>query len=327
MPGIGEDALVAAAVDGDRAAFVALAEPRRRELVVHCYRMLGSFSDAVEAADEALSRAWSRRQAYDRRVAFPAWLYRVATHVCFEHLTRSGRRVDARRRARVSLSPAAVPWLQPFPDEMLEDAAFGSRPGRETIELGYIAAIQHLPVKQRAAVILRDVLGWSALESSELLDTGVAALNSALQRARSALHPLTVDQRARSVTRWGGPDEHRLLQRYMDAHERGDIAAAVALVHDGVRCSTPTEATTVEGRDALAAVLHRELGPSAPGIRRMVPTRANRHPAAAHYLRRPGDHVFRPRALEVLRFERHQVVEITTFRAEVFGPFGLPVAI
>src|SRR5688572_61962 len=178
---------VAAAQAGDHAAFAALVERHRRELQVHCYRMLGSFTDAEDMVQEAFLRAWRRRETYAGRSTFRAWLYRIATNVCLDHLERHPRRPGR------DCGVGEVTWLQPFPDRLLDQVAppdaepDAAVVARETIELAFLVAVQHLPPRQRAVLMLRDVLGWSAKETAALLEGSVAAVNSALQRARRSL--------------------------------------------------------------------------------------------------------------------------------------------
>ncbi len=181
------DELVAAAVAGDEPAFAALTERHRRELHVHCYRMLASFDEAEDAVQETFLRAWRSRASFEGDSLFRAWLYRIATNVCLDLRRSSSRRVRELR------SLAEVPWLQPYPDRLLDEVApTDDQPdavvvARETIELAFLAAMQVLPPRQRAALILRDVLGWPARETASLLDSSVAAANSALQRARATM--------------------------------------------------------------------------------------------------------------------------------------------
>src|SRR5688572_386682 len=208
----------------DDAAFAASAEPFRRELHVHCYRMLGSFQEAEDAVQETFLRAWAYRASTDPGSNLRAWLYRIATNACLDALRRRKRRaVDAG-------SYADLPWLQPYPDRLLDEVApREDEPdavvvARETIELAFIAVIQALPPRQRAALILRDVLEWSAAETAELLEISVAAANSALQRARATLsrNELAESRSAADLS----DDERALLQGFIETHESGDITAA-----------------------------------------------------------------------------------------------------
>jgi len=316
------DAAVASAVAGDESAFAALVERHRRELHVHCYRMLGSFEEAEDLVQETFLRAWRNRGSFEGGPGFRAWLYRIATNACLDAIRRSKRRLPSLH------SFAEVPWLQPYPDRLLDELAPSEAEphavvvAKETIELTFLAVIQLLPPRQRATLILRDLLGWSAGETASLLDTSVAAANSALQRARATL-------RERLPTRpseWSGSepsDEERVLLRgFIDAHERADAAAAVALVREDIRVTMPPHPWCFDGLAAIEPLLHEGL--TAPGDWRLVPTRANRQPTAASYLRAPGDSEFRAFKFDVLRVEDGKIVEITTFDASLFPAFGLP---
>jgi RNA polymerase sigma-70 factor (TIGR02960 family) len=303
------------------ADFGALVEPYRHELRVHCYRMLGSFADADDHVQETLLRAWRRRDGFEGRSSLRAWLYRIATNTCIDTL-----RTHPERVVPVGVGtppPSEIPWLQPYPDALLDQAAPAQEQpdavavARETIELAYLAAIQLLPPNQRAVLILRDVLDWSAAETAELLDTSVPSVTSALQRARATLR-----QHARPEPRTSLADERELVARYVDAHQRGDAAALVALMREDVRFTMPPQPVHYEGVAAVAAVMHEALG--VVGEFRLVPTRANRMPAAANYLKPLGDSEFRALALDVLRIEDGRLVEITTFEPHLFVHFGLP---
>ena len=319
-----DTAVVAAVRAGDESAFAALVERHRRELHVHCYRMLGSFEEAEDLVQETFLRAWRKRATFDRGSWFRAWLYRIATNACLDTLRRSSRRVSALS------SFAEVPWLQPYPDRLLDEVApSDDEPDavvveKETIELAYLALIQLLPPRQRAALILRDVLGWSAAETAALLDTSVAAANSALQRARATLEEQPAARRLESSAAAGSAEEQALLQAYIDTHERGDAEAALALVREDIRVTMPPNAMRFDGRDALAPLLSQSIGPDAIGAWRLLPTGANRQPAAASYLRAPGDSEFRAFKLDILRIEGGAIAEITTFGSELFPAFGLP---
>jgi RNA polymerase sigma-70 factor (ECF subfamily) len=321
MSNVEQDAVVAAAKAGDEAAFATLVERHRRELHVHCYRMLGSFEEAEDLVQETFLRAWRKRESFEGGPGFRAWLYRIATNASLDAIRLRSRRV-------VSLgSFAEVPWLQPYPDQLLDEVApSDAEPdavvvARETIELTFLAVIQLLPPQQRAVLILRDVLDWSAAEAAALLDTTVAAANSALQRARATLREQLPQRRPdRSAAQDLSTDERALLQGFIDNHESGDVAAAAALLRDDVRVTMPPYPWLYEGRDAIAPLMQQA---GTMGDWRLVPTRANRQPAAASYLRRPDDSVHRAFKLDVLRVEDGTIAEITTFGSEVFAAFGL----
>jgi RNA polymerase sigma-70 factor (ECF subfamily) len=300
----------------------------RRELHVHCYRMLGSFTDAEDHVQETLLRAWRSRGSFAGRSSVRTWLYRIATNVCLDTLRRHPERVVP---AGGTTGPAEIPWLEPYPDLLLD----GPTPrdeqpdalvvARETIELAYLAAIQLLPPNQRAVLILREVLGWSASETAAVLETSVASANSALQRARDTMRR----NRPAPDEDWApqtepSAAERALLQRYIAAHDRADPDAVVALLREDVRFTMPPQPVCYAGREAVAAFFADAFGPSRLGDFRLVPTRANRQPAAANYLRAAGDTVYRALSLDVLRIEHGQLVEITTFEPALFPRFGLP---
>jgi len=253
-----------------------------------------------------------------------AWLYRIATNVCLDMLRRS------RRQSTAMNSFAEVPWLQPYPDRLLDQAAPGDEQPdavaveRETIELVFLAALQVLPPRQRAALIARDVLGWTASQTAAALDTSVAAANSAVQRARARMQDHLPARRADWPAGQPSAEERTLLEGFIDAHERCDAGAAVAIAAKDIRITMPPYPYLFEGLDAIAPLLRRALGPDREGDWRLVPTRANRMPAAASYLRRWGDSEFRGIKLDVLRVRDGTIAEITTFGAALFAAFGLP---
>jgi RNA polymerase sigma-70 factor (ECF subfamily) len=309
--------LVAAAVDGQEAAWAELTERHRRELHVHCYRMLASFDEAEDAVQETLLRAWRARDGFDRGTQFKAWLYRIATNVCLDLLRSSARRVNAMH------SFAEVPWLQPYPDRLLDEVAVE----RETIELAFLAALQLLPPRQRAALVARDVLGWPAGETAAALDTSVAAANSALQRARATMQANLPARRSDWVAGAASADELAVLDRFIQAHERLDAGAALAIAAEDIRVTMPPAPLCFDGRAALAPLLERAFGLERDGDWRLVATAANRMPAAASYLRRPGDSTFRAFKVDVLRISGGAIAEITTFGPALFVASGLPATL
>jgi RNA polymerase sigma-70 factor (TIGR02960 family) len=321
------DGLIAAAIGGHEAAFATLTERYRRELHVHCYRMLASFDEAEDAVQETFLHAWRGREGFDGGSMFRAWLYRIATNVCLDMRRRSSRRLTSLR------SFAEVPWMQPYPDALLDEvAASDDAPDavivdRETIELAFLAAMQVLPPRQRAALIFRDVLGWSAIETASLLKTSVAAANSALQRARSTMREHLPARRAEWIAGKPSAEERELLDRFIDAHERCDAAAALAIASQDIRISMPPDQMVFDGLAVIGPFLERAFGEDRDGDWRLVPTWANRMPTAASYLRRPGDSEFRAFKFDVLRIERGAIVEITTFGAGLFPKFGLPTVL
>ncbi len=332
-----DDAVVAAARAGDEAAFTALVERHRRELRVHCYRMLGSFDEAEDLVQETFLRAWKSIGAFEGRSSVRAWLYRIATNACLDVLDGRARRVlpqDLRPPSDASVGLPArtdIPWLQPFPDRLAPD---DTEPGaaavaRETIELAFLAAIQHLPPRQRAALLLRDVLGWAPAQIARVLEGSVASVNSALQRARATLREHLPERRAD----WAPStpptvQERAVLRRYMDAMERADAAAVAALLAEDVRTAMPPWPMWFRGRDTVVAALTASWDPDGPGFRfRMLPTRANGQLAVATYVRvRDDDPDHRAFAISVLRIEHDLVAEITAFHdTHLFPAFDLPL--
>lgn len=333
MTSIGLDLrLIAAATSGDAAAFSALAERHRSELQVHAYRMLGSLEDAQDAVQDALLRAWRSRETYDGRSTFRAWLYRITTNACLRILERRPRRLvpyevgPAAEVGAPPLPPSDLPWLQPYPDRLLDE---GPEPddavvARETIQLAFLAAIQHLPPRQRAVLILRDALDWSADETAAVLEMSVAAANSALQRARATMKERLPAARLEWGTAADAEDAERsLLRTYMEAWERHDASQLVALLREDVRLAMPPHPTWYEGREAVAAFLAVvSFGPGSEA-HRLVPTRANRQPAFGVYRGAGAD--ARLTAIHVVGIESGLVADMHFFRyPELFAAFGLP---
>jgi RNA polymerase sigma-70 factor (ECF subfamily) len=326
-------AVEAAVRAGDEAAFNALAERHRRELLVHCYRMLGSFQDAEDAVQDALLRAWRYRESLKDGAPLRPWLYRVATNSCFDAIGRDPRRSTLASRAEsegAAPGPSEVAWLQPFPDARFESPApREAEPdalvlSRENIELAFMTMIQLLTPQQRAALILRDVLGWSAQETADLLETSLAAANSALQRARASMRVL------KPKPEWpAGVDataaERELLRKYVAACEAPDIAGFASLIREDVVMRMPPQPEITVGREAiLRHMVDAGFGTEAFGRLRCVTTRANRQPAVACYVLGKDDTSYRALAVDVLRIEEGLVSEILTFGPEVFESLGLP---
>jgi RNA polymerase sigma-70 factor (ECF subfamily) len=324
VPHLDQDEIVAAATAGDESAFDTLARRHRRELHVHCYRMLGSFDEAEDLVQETLLRAWRNRESFEGGPGFRAWLYRIATNACLDAIRRNKRRVPTTH------SFADVPWLQPYPDRLLDEVAPSEEEpdavvvAKETIELAYLATIQLLPPRQRAVLVMRDVLGWSANETASSLDLTVAATNSALQRARATLREQMPERRSDWTTGDPSAEERALVERFIDAHQRNDVEAAVAMLREDARITMPPHPWCFEGLDTIRPLLADALGAGSVGDWRLVPTRANRQPAAASYLRAWGDTEFRAFKFDILRVEDGRIAEITTFDAHLFEQFGLP---
>ena len=326
----------------DETAFTALVEHHRRELQVHCYRMLGSLEDSEDLVQETFLRAWRNRASFSAREggSLRAWLYRIATNACLDALRSRQRRVlppqvtAAGDPSVQPAPPADLPWLQPFPDRLLEPVAPPEEePGavvvaRETIELAFLAAIQHLPPRQRAVLILRDVLGWSANETAAILEASPASVNSALQRARATLRHRLPARRGEWKPAWGPTDEERaLLRRYVDAHERADAEALAALLHEDAVLTMPPHPIWYPGRDGIVGGSRQGFDPAFGRLRSVV-AGANLQPTVAHYLQAPGESGYRPLALDVLSVETGRIAEIHSFVYEhLFSAFGLPPAL
>ncbi|AWS45557.1 RNA polymerase subunit sigma-70 [Streptosporangium sp. 'caverna'] len=314
------------AVDG----FGERVEEHRRELHVHCYRMLGSFDEAEDLVQETFLRAWRRRDTLRSEAGLRAWLYRIATNACLDHLRAHPRQPQPRSAPAASdpgLDPpasGAVPWLQPYPDALLDTADMVI--DRETIELAFLVAIQHLPPRQRAVLILRDVLGWSAEETAGSLELTVAAVKSALQRARPTLKEHLPAQRLEwAPSAEPTPQERTVLQRYIDAIEQADPSVLAGVLRADVWQTMPPAPIWLLGRETfLASWTPAMVGPEAWGDWRMLGTWANRQPTAAAYLRRAGQSDFLPSWLGVLRVEDGLVTQVTTYGEETFSRFGLP---
>jgi RNA polymerase sigma-70 factor, ECF subfamily len=335
-PTSSESPAVAAAIRaGDESAFVALAERYRRQLHVHCYRMLGSLEDAEDLVQEAILRAWRRRTSFEGRSSFRGWLYRIATNACLDFLERRPPRVLAPDVVPASdplldlPAPADLPWLDPYPDRLLEPAASSHDEPEavvvhnETIELAFMAAIQHLQPRRRAVLIFRDVLGWSAKDTAAALAVSVASVNSSLQRARATLKerlpPRRVDWATSSRP---SSSERALLQRYMQAHEDGDMDGMARLLREDARVSAAPLPLWFDGREAFLASARRS---AAAGRFRFMATGANRQLAAGSYVHESAGSAYRPLAIDVLRIEGDRIAEITSFlRPGLFAVFGLP---
>jgi RNA polymerase sigma-70 factor, ECF subfamily len=306
----------------DRETFGALVEPHRRELLVHCYRMSGSYTDAEDHVQETFLRAWRAIDRFEGRSSVRTWLYRIATNICLDALDgRAGRILPDQLTDE---TVADVHWLEPFPEP--DDAAVA----RETVELTLIVAVQHLPVRQRAVLLLRDALGWPAADTAELLDTSVAAVNSALQRARGTVRDHLPGHRLN----WAPPAaptgrELAVVRRYMDAVDRADLTAVAALLAEDVRATMPPFREWFDNRAGVLAALTTSWDPGSPdyiGRMRAVPTRANGRPALAGYTS-PDGVTYHAFAISVFRVEGDRVAGITAFHdTGLFPSFALPMS-
>jgi RNA polymerase sigma-70 factor (ECF subfamily) len=317
----------------DDDAFRQLVEVHERALRVHCYRMLGSLQDAEDQTQETLLRAWRSLDRFEGRASVRAWLYRIATNACLDELDRRGRRLLPPMLGSPSLTfnPSAsfdeTPWLEPFPDAWLEvpDAAPGPEARyetRESIELAFVAALQRLGPRQRAVLLLRDVLGWSARDVAGLLDVSVQAANSSLQRARARLDPSATASSARLA-----PDAERaLVERYVGAWERGDAQAFAALLAEDVVLSMPPLSEWYMGPAATAEFFRFVTGPDGPGPFRLVPTRANGTMAFGIYGAGPSGPRSAAFVLSVLLADSRGITAITSFmNPGLFPAFDLPL--
>ncbi|MET9409909.1 sigma-70 family RNA polymerase sigma factor [Streptomyces sp. NPDC002935] len=313
----------------DRDDFVRLTDPYRRELLAHCYRMLGSVDDAEDLVQETYLRAWRSYEGYEGRASLRTWLYRIATNTCLTALEGRGRRPlptglggpgDAPEEP-LRASATDIPWLQPLPDRLIDPATVVA--ARGTLRLALVAALQNLPARQRAVLILRDVLAWRASEVAALLDTSTAAVKSTLQRARARLDEVAPDEDL--VVEPAGADDRELLDRYMSAFENADMESLLGLLRDGVELEMPPHLEWFSGRkDVLRFLRVRVLSGRETGWIRMLPVRANGQPAVAAY-ERGIDGVLRAHSVQVLTVEEGGVARLTVFLdPELFAAFGLP---
>ncbi len=320
-----ERALLDSARGGDEDAFRQLLEPYRGELHAHCYRMLGSVHDAEDALQEASLRAWRGLARFEGRSSLRSWLYTICTNTCLNVIARRPKRV-----LPIDYGPAADPhegpgepivesvWVEPYPDERmgLEDGLASpdaSYEQRESVELAFIAALQHLPANQRAVLILREVLGFSAAEVAESLDTTVASVNSALQRARKTIADKTPDQSQQTTLRALGDDGVReIVEGYVDAWHSGDVEAVVAMLAQDATFSMPPLQTWFGGREEIAIFL---AGYPMSGLWRWkhIETTANGQPALAFYAWDDEQAAFMPFALNVLTIRDGLVGDVTAF--------------
>lgn len=330
-------ARLAAARNGDQREFSSLTEPYRRELLAHCYRILGSLHDAEDMVQETMLRAWRRLDTFEGRASLRAWLYKIATNACLDALNKRSRRALPQTLYPVTdprqplAPPVAEPiWLEPYPDDLLPDTGIGPEAryaARESVTLAFLAALQSLPPRQRAVLILCDVLDWRAGEVAALLDTTASAVNSALHRARAALarryHPGGIDAATVSSV---DESTQNLLDRYVAAWESADIAGLTALLREDATFSMPPVPSWYRGRAAIRAVLSTVVfSGEARRQWRMIPVRANAQPAFACYRRAEAGAKHRFFGVQVLTVERKQIADATTFLdPSLIARFGLP---
>jgi RNA polymerase sigma-70 factor (TIGR02960 family) len=322
--------LMTRAQAGDDQAFDQLTEPYRRELQVHCYRMLGSFQDAEDALQETLLAAWRGLDGFEARASLRTWLYRIATNRCLNARRSAGRR-QAKEWNVPGVEPpepsrfGEVPWLEPFPDHLLDGVSIPVGPEAhveqtEAISLAFITALQVLPPRQVAVLVLRDVLGFHAYEVAEMLDSTVEAINSALKRARATLEQKFPAPAGRQPAP-GITADDAIVTRFVKAYEAADVDAVVALLTDDVFISMPPMPFEYEGRDAASRFFAAILG---SGRRfRLVPTRANGQPALGAYVL-SSDGISHGAGLFVLTLTHGRVCAASRFENTVFPFFGLP---
>ncbi len=328
-----DEAKLARARGGDADAFRELTEPHRRELQLHCYRILGSIQDAEDLVQETLLAAWRGLEAFEGRASVRSWLYRIATNRCLNALRARSRRprevpaMDQPPEPTTRIEPIR---LEPYPDVLLEEIPERS-PGpaaryeaRESVELAFIAALQHLPPRQRAALVLRDVLGFRTAEVAAMLDTGEAAVKGALQRARAALRARLPAAERDPAPRPNSARERQLAGRFADAVQSGDIDEVVALLTADALLTMPPQPLEYQGHEAIAAFLRQRAELRGAALR-VVPTRANTQPAFGCYLPDAQAAIARPYGLIVLTLEGEAIAAITWFAdTGVFRHFGLP---
>lgn len=320
--------------DSEETAFTAALETHRRMLRVHCYRMTGSFDEAEDLVQETLLRAWRSRATFEGRAQLSTWLHRIATNVCLDALEKRPARVlpqDVVRAVAPGDEPQStpplrpeLPWMQPFPDALLDPETIAT--SRQSIELAFLAALQHLPPRQRAILILCDVLGWSAKEVAEMLEGTVASVTSALQRAHDTMRTLVPSGRSEWMPLAPPTDAERaIVERYMAAWEAGDAAALTALLRDDVRWAMPPAALWFMGR-SMVEVLFANYPITFHGHHRLTAIGANGQLAAAGYIRPPGAAEFHFSGIHLLRLEGGQIAEITTFSTALCKGFELPMS-
>jgi RNA polymerase sigma-70 factor, ECF subfamily len=331
----------------DRASFARLAEPYRRELKVHCYRMVGSLGDAEDLVQETFLRAWNGIDGFEGRSSLRSWLYRIATNCCLDALAK--RRTSRRWLPELNLPassempqgqpPTDVQWLEPFPDGELEGVP-DDAPGPEgryelsqSVRLAFVAAIQQLPPRQRATLLLCDVMGWSATETAQLLGGTVASVNSALQRARATLakrYPAA--QRpgeGRRLEPMADEQQRLLLDRYVQAWERTDVEGFVELLRSDATYSMPPWRQWYSGRDMIERFF-RTVWKSYDGFR-LVPMSANRQTAFAVYARRKNETSWHAHLIQLLELAEGEISGLTMYvpplGPKLFADFGLPMSL
>jgi RNA polymerase sigma-70 factor (ECF subfamily) len=330
------EATLERARSGDDQAFGELTDPYRREIQLHCYRILGSVQDAEDVLQETLLAAWRGLGQYEGRASLRTWLYRIATNRCLNALRASGRRPRAEPAGpdflTVEPTRRGEPlWLEPYPDVLLEglpDADAGPEAryeAKEAVALAFVTAVQHLPPRQRAVLVLRDVLGFRSSEVADMLDSSEASVNSALQRARA-----TMDSRLPGPDRERAPvprsaREREIATRFASAFAGNDVDGVVALLTDDAWFTMPPVTLEYQGHEAIAGFLRDIRGWRGPRNYRLIPTRANGQPAFGCYLQEASAPVFRAHGMIVLTLEGHKISAITRFvDNSSMARFGMP---
>jgi RNA polymerase sigma-70 factor, ECF subfamily len=326
-----EAALLDTARSGNETAFAKLIEPYRGQLHAHCYRMLGSVHDAEDAMQEVSLRAWRALERFEGRSSLKSWLYTIATNTCLNHIEKRPKRV-----LPIDYSPAADPhggpgepvvesvWVEPYPDELIDVDAELAGPEaryeqRESIELAFVAALQLLPANQRAVLILREVLGFSAQEVADALETSVASVNSALQRARKAVEERVPEQSQQASLRELGDERlKQIVERYVEAWERNDVDAVMDMLAEDATFAMPPLASWFGGEESIRIFL---AGWPLSGAWRWrpIPARANGQPALAFYIWDETEQAYLPFALNVLTFRGEKISDVTAFVARATG--------
>jgi RNA polymerase sigma-70 factor (ECF subfamily) len=335
---VNEAELIAAAKEGDEDAYAALVDPHRPALHAHCYRMLGSVPDAEDALQEALLGAWRGLSRFEGRSSLRSWLYTIATNACLKAIERRPKRV-----LPVDYGPARDPhgeldeplvesvWLEPYPDELLvavdQHAPEARYEQRESVEVAFVAALQHLPARQRAVLILRDVLGFSGAEAAKALDMSAEAIYSALQRAHKSVDErLPAQSQQATLASIGDARLRRLVNQYVDAWERADVDALVELLTEDATIAMPPYRTWYAGRDAVATFLRKT--PLVGRRWRILPSHANGQLAFAHYLWSDEANTYAWHGIEVLGLREDRIAAITAFLDPAgHAIFGLPATI
>jgi RNA polymerase sigma-70 factor (ECF subfamily) len=326
--------LLARAQDGDAEAFADLVAPHRRELRVHCYRILGSAQDAEDALQETLLAAWQGLHGFELRASLRTWLYRIATNRCLNMLRAGNRRPRSYEDRPDLLLPEATPageplWLEPYPDQLLDelpDHAPGPEPRyemHEAISLAFVTALQLLPARQRASLILHDVLGYRANEVAAMLESTEESVTSALKRARAKLEQRLGEGQTEPPPSPGSREEQQVLERLTTAFEGSDLTGLIAMLTEDVRLSMPPLPFEYRGLDAATQFLTRVVH-DPPRARRIIHTRANGQPAFGVYVRDDRDGIFRAVGLIVATLTGHRIARLTRFETSVLSDFGLP---